>query len=321
MSKDINKKILSDLTVYMKYAKYLPELNRRETWGELVTRNKEMHQKRYPELTDQIQLNYKYVYEKKILPSMRSLQFSGKPIEISPNRLYNCSYLPIDHVDSFSECMFLLLSGCGVGYSVQKHHIEKLPHITKPFEGRTRRFVIGDSIEGWSDSIKVLIKSYLGSKRSSKVKFDYSDIRPKGSLLVTSGGKAPGPQPLKECLVKIKGLLENKEDGGKLTTLEVHDIICHIADAVLAGGIRRAALISLFSAYDEEMISCKAGDWWEKNPQRGRANNSAVLMRHKITKKFFLDLWKRIELSGAGEPGIYLITIKIGELIRVVKLP
>ena len=178
---------------------------------------------------------------------MRSLQFSGKPIEISPNRLYNCSYLPIDHVDSFSECMFLLLSGCGVGYSVQKHHVNVLPCITKPFEGRTRRFVIGDSIEGWSDSIKVLIKSYLGSKRASKVKFDYSDIRPKGARLVTSGGKAPGPQPLKECLLKIKGLLNAKEEGSKLSTLEVHDIICHIADAVLAGGIRRAALISLFS--------------------------------------------------------------------------
>ena len=301
-----NNKILSDITVHMKYAKYIPELNRRETWEELVTRNKEMHQKRYPDLYNEIEENYRYVYKKKVLPSMRSLQFSGKPIEISPNRLYNCSYLPIDHVDSFSECMFLLLSGCGVGYSVQKHHVSKLPHVTKPFDKRTRRFVIGDSIEGWSDAIKVLIKSYLGSKRSSKVKFDYSDIRPKGARLVTSGGKAPGPQPLKECLLKIKGILDAKDDGTMLTTLEVHDIVCHIADAVLAGGIRRAALISLFSAYDEEMISCKSGSWWEHNPQRGRANNSAVLIRHKITKEFFTQLWKRIELSGSGEPGIYL---------------
>jgi len=300
-----NNKILSDITVHMKYAKYIPELNRRETWEELVTRNKEMHQKRYPDLYNEIEENYRYVYKKKVLPSMRSLQFSGKPIEISPNRLYNCSYLPIDHVDSFSECMFLLLSGCGVGYSVQKHHVSKLPHVTKPFDKRTRRFVIGDSIEGWSDAVKVLIKSYLGSKRSSKVKFDYSDIRPKGARLVTSGGKAPGPQPLKECLLKIKGILDAKDDGTMLTTLEVHDIVCHIADAVLAGGIRRAALISLFSAYDEEMISCKSGSWWENNPQRGRANNSAVLIRHKIKKDFFMDLWKRIELSGSGEPGIY----------------
>jgi ribonucleoside-triphosphate reductase len=137
------------------------------------------------------------------------------------------------------------------------------------------------------------------------VKFDYSDIRPKGSRLVTSGGKAPGPQPLKECLIKIQGLLDEKRDGDNLTPLNVHDIVCHIADAVLAGGIRRAALISLFSAHDEEMISCKAGNWWELNPQRGRSNNSAVLMRHKITKGFFMDLWKRVEASGAGEPGIY----------------
>ena len=302
---NINNKILSDITVHMKYAKYIPELNRRESWQELVTRNKEMHQKRYKHLHNEIEEVYRFVYKKKVLPSMRSLQFSGKPIEISPNRLYNCSYLPIDHVDAFSETMFLLLSGCGVGYSVQNHHVNKLPHITKPFEGRTRRFVIGDSIEGWSDAIKVLIKSYLGSKRSSKIKFDYSDIRPKGALLVTSGGKAPGPQPLKECLLKIKGILDAKQDSAKLTTLEVHDIICHIADAVLAGGIRRAALISLFSAKDDEMVSCKSGQWWETNPQRGRANNSAVLVRHKITKEFFLDLWKRIELSGSGEPGVY----------------
>ena len=302
---NINNKILSDITVHMKYAKYIPELNRRESWQELVTRNKEMHQKRYKHLHNEIEEVYRFVYKKKVLPSMRSLQFSGKPIEISPNRLYNCSYLPIDHVDAFSETMFLLLSGCGVGYSVQNHHVNKLPHITKPFEGRTRRFVIGDSIEGWSDAIKVLIKSYLGNKRSSKIKFDYSDIRPKGALLVTSGGKAPGPQPLKECLLKIKGILDAKNDSTKLTTLEVHDIVCHIADAVLAGGIRRAALISLFSAKDDEMVSCKSGNWWETNPQRGRANNSAVLIRHKITKEFFMDLWKRIELSGSGEPGIY----------------
>jgi ribonucleoside-triphosphate reductase len=303
--KQINNKILSDITVHMKYAKYVPELKRRETWEELVDRNKQMHIRKYPSLKEQIETNYDFVYKKKVLPSMRSLQFGGKPIEISPNRLYNCAYLPIDHIDSFSECMFLLLSGCGVGYSVQLHNIKKLPEIIKPHSIRKRRFVIGDSIEGWSDAIKVLIKSYLGSKRSSKIKFDYSDIRPKGARLVTSGGKAPGPQPLKECLLKIKGILDAKQDGEKLKSIEVHDIVCHIADAVLAGGIRRAALISLFSAYDEEMIACKSGNWWETDPQRGRANNSAVLMRHKITKDFFMDLWKRIELSGSGEPGIY----------------
>ena len=220
MSKiELSKKILSDITVYMKYAKYIPELNRRETWEELVSRNKEMHQKMYPDLHDQIEENYKLVYTKKVLPSMRSLQFSGKPIEISPNRLYNCSYLPINHIDAFSETMFLLLSGCGVGYSVQAHDVNKLPEVIKPHENRIRRFVVGDSIEGWADAIKVLIKSYLGPRRSSKIKFDYSDVRPKGSRLVTSGGKAPGPQPLKECIFKVKAILDNKDGGDKLKTL------------------------------------------------------------------------------------------------------
>jgi len=301
----LSNEILSDITVHMKYAKFLPTENRRETWEELVDRNKAMHIKKYPELVEQIEENYQLVYNKKVLPSMRSMQFGGKPIEISPNRVYNCAYLPIDHVDSFSETMFLLLGGTGVGYSVQKHHVDKLPMINKPYPKRKRRFLVGDSIEGWADAVKVLMKSYMNGG-GSRVEFDYSDIRPKGAQLVTSGGKAPGPQPLKECILKIRGLLDQKETGDKLTTLETHDIICHIADAVLAGGIRRAALISLFSADDGEMIGCKSGNWWELNPQRGRSNNSACLMRHKITKEFFLDLWKRVELSGAGEPGIYL---------------
>jgi len=302
---EVSNQILSEITVYMKYAKFVPELNRRETWEELVTRNKEMHQKKFPMLKDEIEEKYKLVYDKKVLPSMRSLQFGGKPIEISPNRIYNCAYLPIDCIDAFSETMFLLLGGTGVGYSVQRHHVEKLPMIQKPYPKRKKRFLIGDSIEGWADAIKVLMKSYMNGG-GSRVEFDFSDIRPKGAQLVTSGGKAPGPQPLKECILKLTGMLDAKETGERLTTLEAHDIVCHIADAVLAGGIRRAALISLFNADDDEMIGCKSGNWWETNPQRGRANNSAVLMRHKITKDFFMDLWKRVELSGAGEPGIYL---------------
>jgi ribonucleoside-diphosphate reductase alpha chain len=288
----------------MKYAKYIPELSRRETWEELVTRNKYMHVKKYPELKDEILEVYKMVYDKKILPSMRSMQFGGKPIEVAPNRIYNCAFMPVSHIDSFAECMFLLLGGTGVGFSVQRHHVDELPSIQQPYPKRARRFLIGDSIEGWADAVKVLMKSYMNGG-GSRVEFDYSDIRQKGAQLVTSGGKAPGPQPLKECLLKIEGLLREKGNGEKLTTLEAHDIICYIADAVLAGGIRRAALISLFSADDDEMISCKAGNWWETNPQRGRANNSAVLMRHKITKEFFMEIWKRVELSGAGEPGIY----------------
>ena len=304
---EISNRILSEITVYMKYAKYLPELKRRETWYELVTRNMEMHIKSYPHLEQEIRENYRYVYKKEVLPSMRSMQFAGKPIEISPNRIYNCAYAPVDDWRVFSEIMFLLLGGTGVGYSVQKHHVEELPEIRKPNE-RSRRWLVADSIEGWADAVKVLVKSYFFG--GSKIEFDFSDIRAKGARLVTSGGKAPGPQPLKECLIKLEGILDAKQDGDKLRPIEVHDMVCHIADAVLAGGIRRAALISLFSATDDEMISCKSGAWWETNPQRGRANNSAALVRHKITKDYFMELWKRIEASGAGEPGIYFTNDK-----------
>jgi len=303
MKMKIENKILSDITVHMKYARYVSEAGRRETWEELALRNKNMHIKKYPHLKDEIDQAYTYVYERKVLPSMRSMQFGGKPIEVAPNRIYNCAYMPIDHIASFSECMFLLLGGTGVGFSVQSHHVDKLPEIQRPNSKRSRRYLIGDSIEGWADSVKVLIQSYF--KGGSKIKFDFSDIRPKGSRLVTSGGKAPGPQPLKECLVKVQGILDEKENGDKLESIEVHDIICHIADAVLAGGIRRAALISLFSADDEEMLAAKTGNWWEANPQRGRANNSVVLMRHLITKDYFMKIWERVRESGSGEPGFY----------------
>ncbi len=299
----LSNDILSEITVHMKYAKYVPEKNRRETWHELVSRNMEMHLKKFPELELQIRKNYKLVFDKKVLPSMRSLQFGGKPIEVAPNRIFNCAFMPIDDWRSFGEAMFLLLGGTGVGYSVQKHHVEKLPEIQKPNAKRTRRFLVNDSIEGWADAVKALVRSYFNG--GSRLRFDYTDIRPKGAALVTSGGKAPGPQPLRECLVKLEGMLSEKENGDKLSPIEVHDMVCHIADAVLAGGIRRAALISLFSADDEEMISAKSGNWWETNPQRGRANNSVVLLRHKIDREYFMNLWERVKASGAGEPGFY----------------
>ena len=299
------QQILSDITVHMKYARYEEERQRRETWTEIVQRNMDMHIKKYPELSEEIEEVYEnFVKTKKVLPSMRSMQFGGKPIEISPNRVYNCAYLPIDSITSFSESMFLLLGGTGVGYSVQRHHIEELPEIVQPNPNRTRRYLIADSIEGWADSVKVLLECYTGIRSSSPV-FDYSDIRPKGSILRTSGGKAPGFQPLRECLVKIEGILQNIPIGEKLKSIQVHDIMCHLADAVLAGGIRRAAMISLFSADDTDMIACKSGNWWENNAQRGRANNSAVILRHRVTKEFFLQLWERIHASNSGEPGIY----------------
>lgn len=292
--------ILSEITIHLKYSKYLPELERRETWEELVTRNKNIHLNKFPQLKNEIEEAYKLVYDKKILPSMRSLQFAGKPIEINNARIFNCAYLPIDDYRAFSEIMFLLLSGCGVGYSVQTHHVENLPEIRKPL--KSKRYLIGDSIEGWADAVRMLMKAYFGVI-SYKPKFDFRDIRPKGASLITVGGKAPGSDPLKIALVHIQTILDNKIDGEKLTTLECHDIICHLADAVLSGGIRRAALISLFNLDDEEMLTCKFGEWWELNPQRGRANNSAVLLRNKIDKETFLSLWKKIELSNSGEPG------------------
>lgn len=301
---NLEQSILSDITVFMKYAKYIPDLKRRETWEELVTRNKNMHIKKFPYLEEEINKAYEFVYSKRVLPSMRSLQFAGKPIEVGPQRIFNCAYLAIDDWRAFQEVMFLLLSGCGVGYSIQLHHIEKLPEIVKPNPAKYKRWLIADSIEGWADSIKVLMKSYF--RGGPSIMFDFSDIRPKGARLVTAGGKAPGPQPLKECLIKVEGILSNKNNGDQLLPIEVHDILCHIADAVLAGGIRRSALISLFSVSDEDTISSKTGPWWELNPQRGRANNSAVLVRHKLTKKIFNAVWDRIKASGSGEPGIYL---------------
>jgi ribonucleoside-diphosphate reductase alpha chain len=292
--------ILSEITIFSKYAKYIPELNRRETWDELVTRNKEMHIEKFPHLKEEIEEAYGFVYNKKILPSMRSMQFAGKTAEINNARMFNCSYLPIDDYAAFSEIMFLLLSGCGVGYSVQQHHIDKLPEIRKPL--KSKRYLVGDSIEGWADAIKVLMKAYFGKTITCPL-FDFRDIRPKGALLLTTGGKAPGPEPLKIALTHIQAILDRKQDGEKLTSIECHDIVCHLADAVLSGGIRRAALISLFNLDDEDMLTCKFGNWWEQNPQRGRANNSAVLLKNQIDKPTFLNLWKKIELSNSGEPG------------------
>jgi len=352
---NLEQEILSNITAFLKYSKYDMTLKRRETWNEIVDRNKNMHLTKFPQLNEEIENAYKYVYSKKILPSMRSMQFAGKPININNVRIYNCAYLPIDDHRCFSEIMFLLLSGTGVGYSVQSHHVDKLPDIKIPT--KAKRFLIGDSIEGWADAIRILIKAYLtGGYRPL---FDASDVRVKGARLLTAGGKAPGPEPLLECLFQIEEILKRKSSGDKLSTEECHDIICHIADAVLSGGIRRAALIALFDMDDESILNCKSSNikskilnkeyiqytdgsglqvdhntmsltieqngiiynniiirrdektdlfwdleqynndgtlgWWVCNPQRGRANNSAMILRHKIKKNEFLKLWKKVE--------------------------
>jgi len=296
-----SNQILSEITVFNKYARYNNELGRRENWEEIVTRNKDMHIRKYPHIAQEIENAYEFVYAKKVLPSMRSLQFGGVPIEVANNRIYNCAFLPIDHQDAFSELMFLLLGGTGGGYSVQSQWVNKLPTVIGPTT-ESRRFLVGDSIEGWADTIKVLVESYFLGKQ--KPLFDYRDIREKGAALITTGGKAPGPEPLAACVKALAKKLD-KAVGRKLTTLEAHDICCIIADAVLAGGIRRAALISLFDRDDQDMLTCKSGAWWEEAPYRARANNSAVLPRGKVSREEFYNIMSIVEASGAGEPGVY----------------
>lgn len=295
-------KVLSEITIFNKYAKYIPEFHRRESWDEICDRYQNMMISKYPKLQDDIRNNMSYIKDKKVLPSMRALQFSGAAITKNESRIYNCAYLPIDHYKAFAESMFLLLGGTGVGYSVQFQHINQLEPINKPI--KERKFIISDSLEGWADAIKVLMKAYIGGSQY-KPRFNYSDIRPKGARLKTAGGKAPGPRPLMECIAKIQALLESKENGNKLKPIECHDIQCYIANAVLSGGIRRSAMISLFSHDDYEMLECKYGNWWELNEQRGRSNNSIVLNRETTTEEEFKEIWKKVELSGSGEPGIY----------------
>lgn len=297
---DLSQKILSDIGIFMKYARYLPEIKRRETWREICSRYEVMMIRKYPMLKKEIQQKIQFVEDKKILMSMRAAQFAGKPIELSPNRIYNCAFLHISDYRAFSESMFLLLGGSGVGYSVQQKHVKELPDIQKP--SKTRRFLVPDSIEGWADAVDVLVKSYFGFNKACP-DFDFRDIRPKGAMLVTSGGKAPGHVPLQTCLFKIKQILDSKENGQKLASLDCHKIVCYIADAVLAGGIRRAALSCLFDFDDSDMLYCKSGKWWELNPEFARANNSAVILRHRIKKGDWDKFWSIIKHNKSGEPG------------------
>lgn len=295
--------LLSDIVHFSSYARFIPEQNRRETYTETVDRCKQMHIQRYPHLKDRIEHVFEtFVKQKKVLPSMRSMRFAGKPIEVIESRIYNCAYLPIDDYRAFREVMFSLLAGTGLGFSVQKQHVKKLPPIRKP--SKHTRYVVADTIMGWSDAVNALIRSYLGKTKYRPV-FDYSEIRPKGTPLKTAGGKAPGPEPLQNCLEKVEAILSNKIDGSKLWPIEVHDIVTLIADAVLAGGIRRAALISLFSRDDEDMLRAKTGEWYLTHPHRGRANNSAVLPRGHVTKEEFDYIWRVAKESKSGEPGIF----------------
>lgn len=302
MDKDLSREILSSIITYMKYARYDEKKKRRETWKEIVDRNKNMHLKRFPELKEKIGEAYELVYDKKILPSMRSMQFAGKAIENNNARIYNCSALAITDVESFREFAFLLMSGCGVGFSVQKHHIKQLPAVRKETgKSRKYRYKIGDDIEGWAEAIYELLRYYFG-ERKSYPDFDFGDIRPKGERLKTSGGLAPGPQPLKDCLYNIDKVFQNRANG-RLTSVEIYDICCFIADCVVVGGTRRSSCICLFSFDDTLMAECKYGNWYENNPQRGRCNNSAMMLRQRITKEEFDLYFEKMKTAKSGDPG------------------
>ncbi len=346
-------KILSDIIVFQKYARTLHSDNRRETWDEIVTRNKNMHIKKFPKLKEEIEQNYKYVYDKKVLPSMRSLQFGGLAIEMNNARMFNCSYLPVDDIAAFQEITFLTLSGCGVGYSIRKKHVYCLPRINR--SNKSQRYLIADTIEGWADAIKVLMKHHLKGK--PKPVFDYSDIRKKGSVLKVSGGVAPGHEKFKESIIKIDSLLSSFPEGYRLSPLDCHDIICHITAAVYSAGIRRSALIALFDSDDYEMARCKSRifvdvlstkeinsdngklyeivfkyrnrvdsiivdsldyikdgfHWWQLEPQRSGANNSVVYNREAISYEDFSIAFDILKNSGSGEPGFFLTNDKDGQ--------
>jgi ribonucleoside-diphosphate reductase alpha chain len=295
-----SNKLLSDVVAFRTYAKYIPHLQRRETLQETTNRTMNQHLERFPKLSNEITKAFSLVHELKIMPSMRSMQFSGEAVNSNNARSYNCSFINMTYERAFSEILFLLLSGTGVGYSVQKRHINQLPSVRKPKE--EGYFRVHDSIEGWAQSLSILLDAYFNG--AIRPDFDFSGIRPKGSYLVTTGAKAPGPEPLRHMLIQVEKILIGAI-GRKLRPLEVHDVNCIIADCVLSGGIRRAALISLFDKNDEEMLKCKSGTWWEKAPFRARSNNSVVLHRQETTREEFDYILKMCEESKAGEPGIF----------------
>ncbi len=313
-------KSLMNYTFVSKYARWKSDKKRRETWAEAVTRVKQMMLKKYvtddssEEIKEEIEWAYDQMLKKRVLGSQRALQFGGDPILKHNARIYNCITSYADRLEFFQECMFLLLCGCGTGFSVQRHHVAKLPRLIKQKSG-SKKFTIPDSIEGWSDAIGVLISSYFDQDglfpeyNGKSVNFDYSLIRPAGSLLKSSGGKAPGPEPLKNALANIRKILEkslkNAEFAAKelrgLTPVEAYDIVMYSADAVISGGVRRSATICVFSPDDEKMAKAKTGNWFIENPQRGRSNNSALLLRDKTTKEQFSTLMNSVK--DFGEPG------------------
>lgn len=308
-------KALQGYTFTAKYARYNQEKQRRETWIECCDRVMNMHLEKYKDcgIDEDIIWAFDRVKKKLVLGSQRALQYGGEPILRKNERIFNCSYLHIDKPESFQHAVYLLLCGCGVGFSVQEHHINQLPKLVKE-KNESVKITIDDSIEGWSDAIGALVCSYFvpcsanpWSEYSGKnIQFDYTKIRKKGSPLSHGCGKAPGPDPLKKAIQNIRSLLDNLLNNGefadrKLNSVTVYDIIMHGADAVVSGGHRRSATICIFSPNDDLMMNAKTGNWFNENPQRGRSNNSALLVRSETTKEQFLELIKRTKEF--GEPG------------------
>lgn len=302
-------KALSDYTFFSRYARYDKDKKRRETWDEAVDRVFEMHEKRFrniksAEFHELIQETKKFVKKKRILGSQRNLQFGGGPIERHELKSYNCTATHINRPKVFAEMMYVLLCGCGAGFSVQKHHAENLPCLNVPTE-ETKTFIIPDSIEGWADAVDELVSSYFLPNQST-VEFDFSLIRPEGSL-IAGQFKAPGPEGLKESLRKIRLVFSDRlhqqkmDQAIKLRPIDAYDIIMHISDAVLSGGVRRSATLCLFSHDDEDMMKAKTGDWFTTNPQRARSNNSAALIKGETTKEEFASLMQ--STKEFGEPG------------------
>ena len=303
-------------TFVSKYARWSEEDKRRETWNEAADRVEQMmldkyvldDTEEYAAIKEEIKWAYDMMRKKRVLGSQRALQFGGKPIVKHNARIYNCIASFTDRLKFFQECMYLLLCGCGTGFSVQKHHISKLPPLLKEKNGQ-KKFVIPDTIEGWSDAVGVLVSSYFKQSRlfpeynGKNVIFDYSEIRPAGAFLKSSGGKAPGPEPLKKALTSIKKVLDKviKSGVNKIKPIDAYDIVMFSADAVISGGVRRSATICVFSADDEEMAKAKTGNWFIENPQRGRSNNSALLLRSETTKDQFKELMQSVK--DFGEPG------------------
>lgn len=338
---------LSDYIFYAKYANYQADKQRRETWDEAVTRVFDMHRTKYadkiaknPELEKEIDFAERQVRKKRVLGAQRALQYGGNHILKRNERIYNCSSLLIDKPFSFQQVVWLLLAGCGVGFSVQKHHIAKLPRIQYEPNRPKKTFVVPDNCEGWSDAVGVLLSSYFEDGgtfpeyKGYAVEFDFSQVRPKGSL-IAGQFKAPGPEPLKHGLEKIKNLIESqfisseinpdvlrsllgeeiakqysKNTNTKVNTNEVelrpivaYDILMHASDFVISGGLRRSATICLFSPNDHEMMKAKTGNWFEENPQRGRSNNSVVLKRSDVDRAEFKEIFESIK--ECGEPGFF----------------